>query len=96
MTSPRDPLAEAAEALNQLLNGPSLEEVTAQHASVTRLAARLDSPARPIILGQLNVLAVIHRWTEQISDTPQYALNATDAVRELLAAIEAGMRGETI
>lgn len=82
-------------ALGQLLNGPHLES-TAADLDLTMDSAMqcADPEARPIIIGQINVLKVVHNWIAQYAEDPQAAMGKLDAVREIQDAIFAGMRGE--
>ena len=82
-------------ALGQLLNGPRLESTAADlDLTMERAFMCADPEARPVIIGQVNVLKVVHNWIAQYAEDPQATMGKLDAVREIQDAIFAGMRSE--
>ena len=100
MTDGQTPISNIAgealgKALGQLLNGSHLEASAAElDLTMERAFMCTDPEARPIIIGQVNVLKVVHNWIAQYAENPRATLGKLDAVREVQDAIFAGMRGE--
>lgn len=53
-------------------------------------------PARPVIIGQINVLKATHGWIARLADDPAATISLEDAIRDIQDAIMAGMRGEQL
>lgn len=80
-----------AQALSRLLNGPSMEEVTAQLQQTMQAVAQVDSPFRPFLVGQVNVMNVVNGWVGLLSANPDATLRAEDVIQAILTAVESGL-----
>jgi hypothetical protein len=82
-------------ALGRLLHGSHLEKTAAElDLTMERAFMVADPEARPIIIGQVNVLKVMHNWIARLADDPDDGIRLDQAIREIQGAIFAGMRGE--
>lgn len=85
----------AATALSRLLNGDNPALAGDRLRRVMENAMQCADPeARPIIIGQINVLKVTHNWIARLAEDPDDGLRIDQAIREIQDAIFAGMRGE--
>jgi hypothetical protein len=84
----------AATALGRLLNGPTMEETVAQLSQTMQAVARMDSPLRPFIVGQINMLSIVTGWVSLVEANPDATIRAEDAIQAILTAIEDGLGGE--
>ena len=84
-------------ALGRLLNGPRLEASAAElDLTMERAFMCADPEARPIIIGQVNVLNVVTEWVTLLDTDPDATIPVADAISAVLLAIEAGLLESTL